>query len=146
NKRHGVPRQIDRSLARARFPVPRFAGFAGAVRTHEDRLVASLGEDFVVGAELHPGVLWVAIKLDWAGAWAQPRGEFDQLTAGHVIHCELALLVGEDLLVLAVPTDGQPMPPQHGAGFAGKETIVRLVGAVCAMPGVCGLAIAIADA
>src|SRR5262249_46338534 len=52
----------------------------------------------------------------------------------------------ESLLVLTMPADGQPMAPQHCAGFACQDTVVGLVGAVGAMPYVCCLAVAITDA
>src|SRR5262245_55109766 len=142
---HGVPRQIDRSLARARLPVPSFTGFADPVGTHEDRLVARFRKHLVVGPEMHAGVLRVAVQPDRTGARPQPRCKLDEMTARNVVHGQLALFVDEDLLFLSMPTDGESMSAQHDAGLAHQETVMRFIRAVDAMPGVGSFAVAVTN-
>src|SRR5262249_50245367 len=109
-------------------------------------LVARFRKDFVVGAELYARVLGVAVQPDRTGARPQPRCKLDEMTTRNMVHGQLALFVDEGMLVLPVPTDGQSMPAQHGAGLHGQELIVRLIRSVRAMPGVGLLTVTVSDA
>src|SRR5262249_12606777 len=64
----------------------------------------------------------------------------------HVVHGQLALFLGESLLILPVPADRDAVPAQDGAFFRREEAVVRLIGPVRAMPQVGGLAVAVANA
>ena len=62
NKRHRVPRQVDRSSARLWIPIASFAGFSDAVGANINRFLSRKGVDVVVRTELKSGVLRVAIE------------------------------------------------------------------------------------
>src|SRR5262245_7175480 len=85
DERHGIPRQVDRPLARSGIPVARLAGFADAVGADVDRFPAGQGIDVVVGAELKTGVLRVAVESNATCQGPHARGELDQLPAGDAV-------------------------------------------------------------
>jgi hypothetical protein len=98
------------------------------------------------------------IKRYWRQQLQQDEGEWSldetssagdklDLPANVALDRPLRCLVipGEDLLVLAVPVDGQPVPPEDRAGLAGQHALVRLVRSPGAVPDVGLLAVAVGD-
>src|SRR5258708_4827820 len=62
-----------------------------------------------------------------------------------MVNRQLALLLGNDFFVLAVPDYFQSMSSHEIAGLAGKQLLMRLVSAAGAVPGIGLLAVAVAD-
>src|SRR6185503_8903786 len=57
DKRHRVPRHVDRPLPGLWIPIARFGSFSDAVRANKDRLIGGESVHVVVCAKLKTGVL-----------------------------------------------------------------------------------------
>src|SRR5262249_5812609 len=143
---HGVAWQVDSPPAGVWAPFATRAGPPDAVGAYVDRPYGGQGIDVVVGAELEAGVLRVAVDSHPTARAPQARGELDQLAARHVVHGQLALFLGEGLLILPVPADRYAVPAQDGAFFGREKALVLLIGPVGAVPKVGGLSVAVANA
>jgi hypothetical protein len=98
------------------------AALADAVEADVDHLCCGQGIDVVVGAELEAGVLRIAVESNLTCRIPQPRGELHKLSAGNVVHGQLAFLFSE-CLVLPVPANGDPVSAEDGSYLRREKTV-----------------------
>src|SRR5262245_54503417 len=90
-------------------------------------------------------MLRVAVEFDGPARGVQARRKINQRPGRQMVNRQLALLLGNYLLLLAMPGNSQSMPSHEIACLAGKQFLVRLVRATRAVPGVGLLAVAVGD-